>query len=133
MGDGGDGLLTSVSKVAYLDVAGYAAINNLLHRFQETLMKKFLLSFAAVAAGFAAQQATSAPLPLASHDGADEKSSSLTTVDGNRIVPIAQKNGELHNFVLQRATDTSELMAYHSSHRSHSSHSSHSSHYSSRY
>lgn len=96
-------------------------------------MKKFLVSFAAVAASFAAQQAGATPSPLKQVDNAKENSASQALLEASKLIPMTQSNGEVHDFVLRRASETGDLMAYHSSHRSHSSHSSHSSHYSSRY
>lgn len=98
-------------------------------------MKEFLRTFAAVAAGFAAQTATAAhlqPQPLILPvDGPSKASDSGTPLDK---ITVTDSSGDAFNFVLKRSDDGGgALMAWHQSHSSHSSHRSHSSHYSSRY
>jgi hypothetical protein len=95
-------------------------------------MKKFLATFAGVAAAFASHASTQ---PAASHSAPALNSHNIAspqaTVLGENITTI-DSNGDQFNFVLKKSADTGLMMAYHSSHSSHASHSSHSSHYSSR-
>jgi len=93
-------------------------------------MKKFLTTFAAIAAGFAAQNATSKQLP-APDPARTEDSTAASTRDTTKIA-VQDTKGEAFNFVLKRSEVNGSLMAYHQSHASHASHSSHASHYSSR-
>jgi hypothetical protein len=99
---------------------------------QGKAMKKFLATFAGVAAAFASSASTQ---PVASHNAPTLDShniaASQATVLSENITTIDSK-GDQFNFILKRSTDTGLLMAYHSSHSSHASHASHSSHYSSR-
>lgn len=93
-------------------------------------MKKFLTTFAGIAAAFGA-------------NAAFESSPTNITTDSKTVVvkpgstlgeTIATTNaqGDRLNFVLKKSEETGQLMAWHSSHSSHASHSSHRSHYSSR-
>jgi len=90
-------------------------------------MKKFLTSFAALAAGFATQNAIAAQVVVEQSTTTEASAAALATPSEN--LSIKNASGDEFNFVLKRSADTGTLMAYH---RSHSSHSSHSSHYSSR-
>ncbi|MEY4277651.1 MAG: hypothetical protein RI975_917 [Pseudomonadota bacterium] len=95
-------------------------------------MKKFLATFAGIAASFASHASTQ---PLASQNAPTLDSHNIaspqTTVLGENIATIDSK-GDQFNFILKKSADTGLMMAYHSSHSSHASHASHSSHYSSR-
>ena len=99
-------------------------------------MKKFLVTFAAIAAGFAAQAVQAASTPHESKLSAsseDSQKSAQPNTDG--AVKVRSPSGDLFDFVLKRSTENGFLMAEHqshSSHDSHASHASHSSHYSSR-
>ncbi len=95
-------------------------------------MKKFLATFAGVAAAFASNAST-APLAANISPTMDPKNvaTQQTTVIGEKISTIDSK-GDQFNFVLKKSADTGLMMAYHSSHSSHASHASHASHYSSR-
>lgn len=88
-------------------------------------MKKFLATFAGVAAAFASNASTQ---PAASHNAPTLDSHNIAapqaTVLGENITTIDSK-GDQFNFILKKSTDTGLLMAYHSSHASHASHSSH--------
>jgi hypothetical protein len=100
---------------------------------KELTMKKFLTTFAGVAAAFASN-ATTAPATaalLAPTTDGQNIAAPQATVLGENIRTIDSK-GDQFNFVLKKSADTGLMMAYHSSHSSHASHSSHSSHYSSR-
>ena len=96
-------------------------------------MKKFLATFAGVAAAFSSNASTQ-PVSTNSTPTLDSHSVAApqATVLGENIATVDSK-GDQFNFVLKKAADTGLMMAYHSSHSSHASHSSHSSHYSSRY
>lgn len=95
-------------------------------------MKKFLATFAGVAAAFASNASTQ---PVALHTAPSLDSHKIAapqaTVLGENITTIDSK-GDQFNFVLKKSADTGLMMAYHASHSSHASHASHSSHYSSR-
>jgi len=95
-------------------------------------MKKFLTTFAAIAAGFATQAATAA-VPKAD-DSVPESAKALHGPTSNQSGAVAVRNdaGDQFNFVLKRSGETGQMMAYHESHASHASHASHHSHYSSR-
>lgn len=94
-------------------------------------MKKFLSTFAAVAASFAAQSASAAPSPTI--PSSQPESSAANAISGsNETVAVQNGSGDLFNFLLKRNGE-GQLMAWHESHASHASHSSHTSHYSSRY
>lgn len=96
------------------------------------MKKRFLTSFAAIAASFAAQHATALPaVPTAIAENPHVKES-LEKVAHNPVVTVTDSAGEAYEFVLKRSEATGELMAFHGSHSSHSSHSSHRSHYSGR-
>lgn len=91
--------------------------------------KKFLTPFAILAATFSCEQAVAVPSP-------QEDSTSLIKVqsDTEKANTFSfNLQGNEHNFVLKRSSDTGSLMAWHESHASHASHASHRSHYSSRY
>lgn len=97
-------------------------------------MKKFLNTFAAIAASFAAQSASAsvaqqAPESTASKD--TEQVGALKALQSEKIAARSQ-SGDIFNFVLKRSAETGQMMAWHESHASHASHASHSSHYSSR-
>lgn len=92
-------------------------------------MKKFLTPFAALAAGFAAQNASATPV-LVDQPKTTEASHAAQAV--SERLTIKNTSGDEFNFVLKRSADNGMLMAYHHSHASHSSHSSHHSHYSGR-
>jgi hypothetical protein len=87
-------------------------------------MKKFLTTFAAVAAGFASQVSASNvppnPAPLTGEKA--ESPASSMPVEGN--VQLRTASGNLAEFTLRRSED-GVLMAGHSSHASHASHASH--------
>ncbi|CAJ95266.1 His-Xaa-Ser repeat protein HxsA2 [Cupriavidus necator] len=98
-------------------------------------MKGFLKTFAAVAAGFAAQGATAAQLPSQAPTHSVD-ASSTTSIDAKSLerIAVTDSAGDVFNFILKRSdAHEGKLMAWHQSHSSHSSHRSHSSHYSSRY
>ncbi len=92
-------------------------------------MKKFMTSFAVLAAGFSAQQAEALP---AQQETLLVTPSVEATVQGqvaSSQITVTDKVGDAFQFKLERAGN-GQLMAYH---QSHSSHSAHRSHYSSRY
>jgi hypothetical protein len=96
-------------------------------------MKKFLNTFAAIAAGFAAQSVSAStpqrtPEPLVPHGS--QPTAALKRPDA---LAIRDDAGNMFNFVLKRSAETGQMMAWHESHASHASHASHSSHYSSSY
>lgn len=96
-------------------------------------MKKYLKTFAAVAAGFATSQTTSANVNDAHTELHSPLKAQATDAIGNNqpeMMNIHDSAGDLFKFVMKRSVETGQLMAYHSSHASHSSHRSH---YSSRY
>jgi len=97
-------------------------------------MKKFLTTFAGIAAAFASDAAPMSQLATSNVTGKDTQNlpAPQTAVLGENIVTTDAK-GDQYNFVLKKSEDTGLLMAWHSSHSSHASHASHSSHYSSRY
>jgi hypothetical protein len=90
-------------------------------------MKKFLTSFAAVAAGFAANNASALPLSP-DVDALSAAAPHAPTIEG--LVPdeklaVVGNEGNLFNFTMKRSSETGHLMAYHESHASHASHASH--------
>ena len=93
-------------------------------------MKKFLTTFAALAATFAAQATT--PSELGSEEqGAQAAPKSDSFAGPQRregIVTVRSETGDLFAFLMERSATTGELIAQHQSHVSHESHSSHSSH-----
>lgn len=89
-------------------------------------MKKFLTAFAAVAAGFASQSASaSVPQDESNSQNPNVASNQSAAINTDGAVAIRNDAGDQFNFVLKRSSETSQLMAYHSSHASHASHSSH--------
>lgn len=92
-------------------------------------MKKFMTSFASLAAGFAAQHAEALPaqqeMPLVN----PRVEATMPGQVASSQITVTNKAGDSFGFTLERAGD-GQLMAYH---HSHASHSSHRSHYSSRY
>jgi len=96
-------------------------------------MKKFLTTFAGIAAAFASDAATMSQSTTnnVSVQDAQNMAAPQATVLGESIATTNAK-GDQFNFVLKKSEDTGLLMAWHSSHSSHASHASHSSHYSSR-
>lgn len=95
-------------------------------------MKKFMGAFAAIAAGFVAQNATAA-INTADGRGPEAAAPASTETQTGNQLSIKSGSGDIFNFTLKRSPETGQLMAWHSSHASHASHGSHSSHYSSRY
>lgn len=93
-------------------------------------MKVFLKAFAAVAAGFASQNAPAMQVPTVDSTGQNSISPSDSTP--TERVAVRTRSGDAFNFVLKRNADEGTLMAYHQSHSSHASHASHASHYSGR-
>lgn len=89
-------------------------------------MKKFLTTFAAIAAGFASQSA-SAAIPQGNAEASDRNvaQSPSESIQKDGMVAVRNDVGDQFNFVLKRSADTNQLMAYHSSHASHASHRSH--------
>lgn len=96
-------------------------------------MKKFLTTFAGLAAAFASE--AGAMSQTATNDVSVQDTQNMAapqaTVLGENFATTDAK-GDQYNFVLKKSEDTGQLMAWHSSHSSHASHASHSSHYSSR-
>lgn len=80
------------------------------------MKRKFLTTFVAIAAGFAAQQA------VATVDLTPAQAQFATQ---NQSVSAS---GNIDSFVLKQAGSTGIMMADHESHASHASHASHSSH-----
>jgi hypothetical protein len=99
----------------------------------ENSMKKFLTTFAGIAAAFASNASSvQAPVTVATPTtDAHKISSPQQTILGENLKFVDTK-GDQFNFVLKKSEDTGQMMAWHNSHSSHASHSSHSSHYSSR-
>ena len=96
-------------------------------------MKKFLTTFAGIAAAFASNSSTAAvgPAPLTPEvDGLKVAAPQATILSEN--IKVIDSKGDQFNFVLKKSEETGQMMAWHNSHSSHASHSSHSSHYSSR-
>ncbi|GAB3453379.1 His-Xaa-Ser repeat protein HxsA2 [Insolitispirillum peregrinum] len=94
-------------------------------------MKRFLGSFAAIAASFSATaQAAIAPEEKAAPVETTVISSSSSVTEHAFQVPDGK--GDLMSFVLRPSGNDGMLFASHQSHASHVSHGSHSSHYSSR-
>lgn len=93
-------------------------------------MKKFLTTFAGIAAAFGANAAVDrAPT------GITTDSKNIAVQPGSVLgetIATTNAQGDQLNFVLKKSEETGQLMAWHSSHSSHASHSSHRSHYSSR-
>ncbi|MGT2453885.1 His-Xaa-Ser repeat protein HxsA2 [Cupriavidus basilensis] len=94
-------------------------------------MKGFLKAFAAVAAGFAAQNAPAMQAPTHNSSAQTSVAPSDMATTTERIA-VRTQSGDAFNFVLKRNSEEGKLMAYHHSHASHASHSSHASHYSGR-
>lgn len=94
-------------------------------------MKKFLTTFAGIAAAFASNAAPVASATFAPEMDANNIAAPQATKLGENIATIDSK-GDQFNFILKRSEETGLMMAYHSSHASHASHASHRSHYSSR-
>lgn len=92
-------------------------------------MKKFMTSFAALAAGFAAQHAEAVPAQQEKTQVTPSVEATMPGQVASSQITVTNKAGDAFGFTLDRAGN-GQLMAYH---HSHSSHSSHSSHYSSRY
>jgi hypothetical protein len=94
---------------------------------KEQLMKKFLTTFAGIAAAFASNAAsTVAPTQgdKVAKDAALNIARTQTSALGENIA-TTNALGDQHNFVLKKSEDTGLLMAWHSSHASHASHKSH--------
>lgn len=89
-------------------------------------MKKFLSTFAGIAATFAAS-AIAAPSTPHTMNPAME----LVSVVSKSLTASDSKNDQF-NFVLKKSADTGLMMAAHGSHSSHASHASHASHFSRR-
>ncbi len=96
-------------------------------------MKKFLTTFAGIAAAFAADAtpSTASSIDLTPVKDTQNVAAPQAFVLGENIRTMDSK-GDQFDFVLKRSEDTGLLMAWHSSHSSHASHASHASHYSSR-
>ena len=92
-------------------------------------MKKFMTSFAAIAAAFSAQHAEAIPSLSIQGDLATTTRANAAGKVASKNISVTDKSGDAFAFTLKRSGDTGNLMAYHSSH---SSHASHHSHYSSR-
>lgn len=88
-------------------------------------MKNFLKSFAAIAAGFAAQSASAAITNTPLEQSKSQDVSSAANSQGSGAVAVRTDEGDIFNFVMKRSMETGQVMAYHSSHASHSSHRSH--------
>ncbi|SIT04900.1 His-Xaa-Ser repeat protein HxsA2 [Insolitispirillum peregrinum] len=94
-------------------------------------MKRFLGSFAAIAASFSATaQAAIAPEEKAAPVETAALSGPASAVE--HIFQVPDGKGDLMDFVLRPSGNDGMLFASHRSHASHVSHGSHSSHYSSR-
>ncbi|MGY8524955.1 His-Xaa-Ser repeat protein HxsA2 [Paracidovorax citrulli] len=89
-------------------------------------MKGFLKAFAAVAAGFAAQNAPAMQVPT--HASTGQNSVSPSDSKPSERIAVRAQSGDVFSFVLKRNAEEGTLMAYHHSHASHASHSSHASH-----
>lgn len=95
-------------------------------------MKKFMTSFVALAAGFAAQHAHALPAQQQTPSATQKIEATTAGQTAPSKISLTNKAGDVFGFTLERANN-GQLMAYHQSHSSHSSHSSHRSHFSSRY
>lgn len=93
-------------------------------------MKGFLKAFAAVAAGFAAQNVPAMQVPT--RDSFTQPSVDPSNVTTTERIAVRTSSGDAFSFVLKRNAEDEKLMAYHQSHSSHASHASHASHYSGR-
>jgi len=93
-------------------------------------MKKFLTTFAGIAATFGAN-ASVAPTSVETTTDSKNMAEQPGNVLGENILTSNSKGDSLA-FVLKKSEETGQLMAWHSSHASHASHASHRSHYSSR-
>ena len=92
-------------------------------------MKKFMTSFATIAAAFSAQHAEAIPSSTIQGEAAPVTTANATGQAASKNISVTDKAGDAFAFTLKRSNDTGRLMAFH---ESHSSHASHSSHYSSR-
>jgi nicotinic acid phosphoribosyltransferase len=88
-------------------------------------MKKFLKTFAVVAAGFAAQSASAAIAPVTTDTFDAHEAMATDSLKQPETIAVRTDSGDAFNFVLKRVTETGLMMAYHTSHASHASHSSH--------
>ncbi|WP_156173837.1 His-Xaa-Ser repeat protein HxsA2 [Cupriavidus basilensis] len=86
-------------------------------------MKGFLKAFAAVAAGFAAQNAPAMQVPT--QDSSAQSSVAPSDIATKERVAVRTQGGDAFSFVLKRNAEEGNLMAYHQSHASHASHASH--------
>lgn len=93
-------------------------------------MKKFLKSFAAIAAGFAAQSTSAAVLNTQPEQSKGQNATQISHAEGAESLAVHTDSGDVFNFGMKRSEATGKMMAYHTSHASHASHRSH---YSSRY
>lgn len=93
-------------------------------------MKKFLKSFAAIAAGFAAQTTSAAILNTQLEPSKSQSATLSSRAEGAESLAVNTDSGDVFNFGMKRSEVTGKMMAYHTSHASHASHRSH---YSSRY
>lgn len=91
-------------------------------------MKKFMVTFAAVAAGFAAQQAVAEANSTPENTQPTQTQSLPSTASTGEKLNIASSADGTSDFVLKRASDRTVLMDDHDSHSSHDSHESHASH-----
>ncbi len=89
------------------------------------MKKKFLTSFAILAAALAADQASAMPTAMTQDANAAKNDAAGALPSANFQI---RKGDDLFNFVLKRNGDTGVMMADHESHASHASHSSHRSH-----
>jgi hypothetical protein len=97
-------------------------------------VKKFMISFAAVASSFVNQAVVAAAVPsaLGGVTDADLTRTAPQEALPEQLISVVDDKGDAFDFVLRRSLENGHMMAYHRSHSSHSSHSSHRSHYSSR-
>ena len=94
-------------------------------------MKKFMASFAALAASFAAQHAEALPAQQKTPLVTPSVEATMPGQIASSQITVTNNIGDAFGFTLERASN-GQLMAYHQSHSSHASHASHASHYSSR-
>lgn len=89
-------------------------------------MKKFLATFAGIAAAFAANASVPQTTALTLNQSTDgqKETSAQATLLGKKFSTFDVK-GDQFDFVLRKSPETGSMMAYHSSHASHASHRSH--------
>lgn len=95
-------------------------------------MKKFMVAFTTIAAGFATQHGATADNRLTSESARPENGRALSSAQRDLgKVSVSGSSGDLFNFTLKKSSESGQWLAWHESHSSHASHESHSSHYSS--